>query len=51
MKEIVINSIIERLVGRYDSRQLAEIKSAINDGLSEYEVTRIEDENAHNTVI
>ncbi|MGN0551753.1 MAG: site-specific tyrosine recombinase/integron integrase [Oscillospiraceae bacterium] len=49
MKETIINSIIERLVGRFDSRQLAEIKSAINEGLSEYDVTRIEDENAHNT--
>lgn len=48
MKETIINSIIERLVGRFDSRQLAEIKSAINYGLSEYEVTRIEDEDAHN---
>ena len=49
MKETVINSILERLAGRFDSRQLAEIKSAINEGLSEFDVTRIEDENTYNT--
>lgn len=49
MKEAIINNILDRLAGRFDSRQLTEIKAAINDGLSEYDVSRIEDENSYNT--
>lgn len=49
MKELVINSILERLAGKFDSRQLTEIKSTINSCLEEYDVTRIEDKSLHNT--
>ena len=49
MKEMVINSILERLAGKFDSRQLTEIKSTINSCLEEYDVTRIEDKSLHNT--